>query len=190
MPVMGYFIAIYTLASYCTNGLGLTQTQGGAVQSILAAGQIIGRPMWGYLLDRGGRTNMVIVSYIIAGIATLAAWMPGRSFGVMAFYGLVNGMTAGTIHAASTPLSASVVGVPDLASALSIYWIVLSIPNALGGAFAIMLVDYSRKHLGRSGPDAYQISIGFCGGLYFAGAIVLLGVKHYLQHDWKIMKRA
>lgn len=84
---MAYFITIYTLASYCTDALGLSQKQGGAVQSILAAGQIFGRPMWGYLLDRGGRVNMVILSYIIAGVTTLTAWMLGRSFGVMAFYG-------------------------------------------------------------------------------------------------------
>jgi len=187
---MAYFIAIYTLASYCTNALGLTQQQGGAVQSILAAGQIIGRPFWGYLLDRGGRTNMVMLSYIISGVVTLAIWMPGRSFGLMAFFGLICGATSGTIHAACTPLTASVVGVPDLASALAIYWLSLAIPNAMGQAFAIMLVDYSRNHLHRTGPDAYAISIGFCGGLFLAGALVLMGVKRYLQGDWKILKKS
>jgi MFS family permease len=187
---MGYFIAIYTLASYCTDALGLSQTQGGAVQSILAAGQIIGRPLWGYLLDRGGRTNMVIVSYIICGIVTLAIWMPGRSFGLMALFGLLSGATSGTIHSASTPLAAAVVGVPDLASALSIYWLTLAIPNATGQAFAIMLADYSRSHLHRTGPQAYAISIGFCGGLNLAAACALFGVKHYLQGDWKIFKKS
>jgi MFS family permease len=188
--VMGYFIAIYTLASYCTNALGLSQAQGGAVQSILAAGQIMGRPFWGYLLDRGGRTNMVIVSYVICGIVTLAIWMPGRSFGLMALYGLINGATSGTIHMACTPLTASVVGVPDLASALAIYWLSLAIPNAIGQALAIMLVDYSKNTLGRTGADAYAISIGFCGALYLAGAVALIGVKHYLQNDWKVLKKA
>lgn len=188
--VMAYFITIYTLASYCTNALGLSQKQGGAVQSILAAGQIVGRPMWGYLLDRGGRTNMVILSYIIAGITTLTAWMLGRSFGVMAFYGFISGATGGTIHSATAPLSAAVVGLPDLASALAMYWLTLSIPNLFGQAFAIMLVDYSRDHLGRNGPDAYAISIGFCGGLYLAAAFALLGVKRYLQGDWKVFKKA
>lgn len=187
---MGYFIAIYTLASYCTNGLGFTQAQGGAIQSILAAGQIVGRPFWGLLLDRGGRTNMIIVSYIVAGVVTIAMWMPGRSFAVMAIYGFICGATSGTIHSASTPLSASVVGVQDLGSALSIYWLTLALPNLFGQAFAIMLVDYSRSHLHRVGPQAYEISIGFCGGLFLAAAAMLLGVKRYLQGDWKIFKKS
>lgn len=187
---MGYFIAIYTLASYCTAALGLSQKQGGAVQSIVVAGQLFGRPMWGQLMDKGGRVNMVILSYLICGVATLAAWMPGRSFGVMAFYGFVNGACSGTIHSATAPLSAAVVGLPDLASALSIYWLTLSIPNLMGQPFAIMLVDYSRTKLGRSGPGEYQISIGFCAGLYLAAAFALLGVKHYLQGNWKIWQKA
>lgn len=70
------------------------------------------------------------------------------------------------------------------------YWLTLSIPNLLGQPLGIMLVDYSRSKLGKTGPSAYMISIGFCGGLYLAAAVALLGVKRYLQGDWKIMKRA
>lgn len=188
--MMGYFIAIYTLASYCTSALGMTQKQGGAVQSIVAAGQLVGRPFWGFMMDRLGRTNMVILSYLICGVATLAAWMPGRSFGVMAFYGFVNGACSGTIHSATAPLSAAVVGVSELASALSIYWITLSIPNLMGQPLAIMLVNYSRTHLGRHGPGEYEIAIGFCAGLYLAAALALIGVKHYLQGNWKIWSKS
>ena len=186
---MAYFIAIYTIASYCTNALGMSQQQGGAIQSLLAAGQIIGRPFWGYALDRGGRINMVIVSYIICGVVTLAAWMPARSFGVMAFYALINGATGGTVHMAIMPMTASIVGVQDLASALAMYWIAIGPPNLLGQAFAIMLVDYSKKHLHRTGADAYQISIGFAGGLLLASAMLLTGAKHYKQGSWKIFQK-
>lgn len=187
---MGYFIAIYTLPSYCTSALGMTQKQGGAVQSIVAAGQLVGRPMWGFFMDRLGRVNMVIVSYLICGAATLAIWMPGRTFGLMAFYGFVNGACSGTIHSAATPLTAAVVGIPELASALSIYWLTLSIPNLMGQPFGIMLVDYSRTHLGRHGPGEYQIAIGFCAGLYLAAALALFGVKHYLQGNWKLWQKS
>lgn len=187
---MGYFIAIYSVASYSTSALGMTQAQGGAIQYILAAGQVVGRPLWGFLLDRGGRVNMVILSYIICGVVTIGAWMPARSFGVMVFYAFVNGATSGTIHSAATPLATSVVGVEHLGSALAIYWLTLAIPNATAQPFAIMIVNYSKTHLNRTGPEAYQISIGFCGGLFLAGAIALLGVKHYLQGNWKLLQRA
>lgn len=188
--VMAYFIAIYTLASYCTDGLGLTQKQGGAVMSILAAGQIVGRPVWGYALDRGGRVNMVIVSYLICGVATLAIWLPGRSFGLMALFGLLHGLTGGTIHSAATPVLTSIVGLQDLGSALAIYWVDLSIPSLVSQVLAILLVNYSRNHLGKTGADAYTISIGFCGALTFVGAFALYGSKRYLQGDFKVLKKS
>jgi hypothetical protein len=40
--MLGYIVALYTLASYATAGLGLTQAQGAAVQSTLSAGMIFG----------------------------------------------------------------------------------------------------------------------------------------------------
>lgn len=187
---MAYFTFIYTLASFCTNALGFTQVQGGAVQSILAAGQIVGRPFWGWLLDKGGRTNMIILSYILSGALTLAMWLPGRSFPVMAVYAFFCGATSGTIHAAVTPFTAAIVGVKDLGSALSVYWLALAIPSVIGQPLAIMLVDYSRRSLHRTGPDAYLISIGFCGGLFLAGAVVLLGVKRFLQGNWKLFQKS
>jgi hypothetical protein len=52
--VMGYFIALYSNASYATDGLGLSQRQGAALQSILAAGQVLGRPLVGQALDMAG----------------------------------------------------------------------------------------------------------------------------------------
>ncbi|KAL1408576.1 hypothetical protein Q8F55_005389 [Vanrija albida] len=190
LTIMAYFIAIYTLASYCTDGLGLTQKQGGAVMSILAAGQIVGRPVWGYALDRGGRVNMVIVSYLICAVATLAIWLPGRSFGLMALFGLLHGLTGGTIHSAATPMLTSIVGLQDLGSALAIYWVDLSIPSLVSQVLAILLVNYSRNHLGKTGADAYTISIGFCGAVTFAGAFALIGSKRYLQGDFKILKKS
>ncbi|KIR35552.1 hypothetical protein I352_01827 [Cryptococcus deuterogattii MMRL2647] len=187
--IMSYFIAIYSLSSFATHGLNLTQTQGAALQSILSAGQMIGRPLWGYFLDAGGRINLTVTCYLICGISTLCIWLPARSFGVLVFYAVVQGMTGGTIWSAATPVVAKIVGVKDLASALSIFWLSLVVPALVGQPIAIALMDYSANHYGRTGADQYLISIGFCGGLSVLCACLLYGAKVWIQGSWKVFQK-
>lgn len=190
LAMMSYFIGIYTIASFASDGLGLSQTQAAAVQSILAVGQIVGRPALGFLLDWGGRINIVILSYIVCGIATLAMWLPARSYAVIAVYALVQGATGGAIVSTSTPVAASVVGVPDLGSALAIYWLIMAVPSLVAQPMVIALLDYSRTNLGRTGAEAYSISIGLTGGIALFSSVLLFGAKVYLQGgSWAIFRK-
>jgi MFS family permease len=184
--VIAYFIAIYSLASFATGALNLSQTQGAALQSILAAGQMIGRPAWGFLLDKGGRINMTILCYILCGLSSLCLWIPARSFAVLAVFAFIQGVTGGTIWSASTPIAVRVVGVKDVQSAMAIFWLVLVVPALVGQPMAIALLEYSRTKLGRSGPEAYYISIGFCGGVAMFSAMLLYGAKRHLQGNWRL----
>lgn len=184
--MIAYFIAIYSLASFATSALGLSQGQGAALQSILSAGQMIGRPAWGFLLDKGGRINMTIVCYIACGLSTLCIWLPARSFAVLAVFAFIQGVTGGTIWSASTPIAARVVGVKDLQSAMAIFWLVLVLPALVGQPIAIALLQHSTGTLGRQGAEAYYISIGFCGGVALFSAALLYGAKRHLQGNWRL----
>ena len=189
-PVIAYFIAIYSLASFATDGLGLSQTQGASLQSILAAAQMLGRPAWGLLLDKGGRINMAMLCYLIVGISSLAIWLPANSYAVVAVYAVVQGATGGTVWSAATPLTAQIVGVTHLASALSIFWMTLIIPALVGQPLAIVLLNYSKNQQGRTGPEAYHNSIGFAGAMGVAAGLFLLGAKRYYQKSWKILEKS
>lgn len=183
-----YFIALYSLASFATYALGLSQTQGAALQSILSAAQMLGRPAWGISLDYGGRINMTIICYLISGLSCLVIWLPAKSFGILVFFALVQGFTGGTIWSAATPITARVVGVKDVASALSIFWVVC-VPSALvGQPIAVALLEYSENTLGRTGAEAYYISIGLCGAMGVLSALLLCGAKRYQQGSWKILQ--
>ena len=57
MAELAYTIGLYSIPHYAVAGIGLSQTQGAAIQSILSAGQLTGRPLCGLLLDRIGRIN-------------------------------------------------------------------------------------------------------------------------------------
>jgi MFS family permease len=58
---MSFYITLYSIAVYATDGLGLSQAEGGVVQSLLAAGVMVGRPLAGFILDKFGRVNMTIL---------------------------------------------------------------------------------------------------------------------------------
>ena len=189
-PVIAYFVALYSLASFATHGLGLSQTQGASLQSILSAAQMLGRPSWGFALDKGGRINMSMACYIITGVSCLAIWLPARSYGVLIFFALVQGATSGTVWNAAAPLTAQMVGVQDLGSALSVFWLTLLVPALVGQPLAILLLNYSEGSLGRTGADAYANSIGFCGAIGIAASFFLLGAKRYQQGDWRIWTKS
>lgn len=150
---------------------------------------MIGRPAIGLALDRGGRINLTSLNYILCGITCLAIWLPARSFGVLIPFALIQGLTGGTIWSSAAPVVKQVVGVQDLGSALSIFFLALVIPALVAQPISILLIDYSREHLGRNGAEGYFISIGFCGGIYILGALLLLGAKRHLQGNWKVFKR-
>ena len=83
---MAYVTGMYTVASYATIGLGETQANGAVIQSLLSAGQIVGRPFTGFVLDRFGRINMSILLTVIAGLCNLLIWLFAESFAVLGVF--------------------------------------------------------------------------------------------------------
>lgn len=55
------------------------------------------------------------------------------------FNAIVQGMTGGTIWSAAIPVVEEMVGVKDLANALSIFWLSLMVPSLMGQPITIAL---------------------------------------------------
>jgi MFS family permease len=185
--VMSFYVALYSIAIFATDGLGLSQVYGAIVQSLLAAGLMIGRPLAGLILDKFGRINIAIVLSILSGIACCTIWLPARSFATLVVFAIIQGGAGGAVWSAATPVAASVVGVKDLGSAMAMFWPSLVVPVFVGNPLAVLFLQYSCDHMGRSGPDAYAISIGFCGGLSISAGLCLYGAKWYLQGSPKLL---
>jgi nitrate/nitrite transporter NarK len=90
----GHILALYTLATYSTSGLGFTQSQGSSLQAILAAGQMVGRPLAGMVMDRFGRINVAAIVTFSSGLSCLVIWMFSRTYGLLAFFAIVQGRTS------------------------------------------------------------------------------------------------
>ena len=64
------------------------------------------------------------------------------------------------------------------------------VPILVAQPIAQALVDYSRDSLGRTGADAYLISIGFAGACYLASAIAMFGCKVSLQGNARVFVKS
>lgn len=189
LTVMSYYVALYSIAIFATNGLGFSQAQGAMIQSLLAAGLMIGRPIAGFVLDKFGRVNMAIALCLANGIACWAVWLPSRSIASLAAFALIQGGAGGAVWSAAAPVAASTVGVKNLGSAMAVFWLSLIVPCFAGNPLAVLLQEYSLSNLGKSGADAYAISIGFCGALSAAAGFCLYGTKWYLQGHAKLFHK-
>ena len=87
-------------------------------------------------------------------------------------------------------MTVEVVGLRDLGSALSIFWVTIAIPATFAEPIGVWLIDYSQDRLHRVGPNAYVISIGFAGACFCASALVLLGAKRVKQGNWRLWTKA
>lgn len=183
-----YAIGIYTVPTFATQGLGMSQRDGSTLQSLLAVGQIVGRPASGYFLDRVGRFNGAIIMTLLACVSCLAIWLPATNFATLAVAAILQGASSGIFWSSSQALLTDLVGIRDMASALSMLWLSIVAPATVSAPIAIWLTDYSRKQ-GKTGASAFHYGIIFAGVCYFAAAVSLYGTKRYLQGDWKLWRK-
>jgi len=128
LSMLGYVVLLFSLPSYARS-VGLTAKQGSIIGALLNLGQALGRPPIGYFSDSFGRLNMASTMAFLCGVFCLVIWMFAKSFGVVVFFGILGGTVAGTFWATAAPVTAEVMGLRGLPSALSITWLVLVLPT-------------------------------------------------------------
>jgi MFS family permease len=128
LSMLGYVVLLFSLPNYAKT-IGLTAQQGSIIGALLNLGQALGRPPIGYFSDSIGRLNMASSMTFACGVFSLVIWMFAKSFGVVIFFGMIGGTVAGTYWAVAAPVTAEVMGIKKLPSALSITWLVLVLPT-------------------------------------------------------------
>lgn len=152
-------------------------------------GQIVGRPASGWILDKVGRFNGAIATTLVAAISCLAVWLVADSFAVLAVAAILQGASSGVFWSTCQALLTDLVGIRDMASALSMLWLSIVAPATVSAPIAIWLTNYSKYHLHRTGTSAFQYSIVFAGLCFAAAAASLYGTKRYLQGDWRLLRK-
>jgi MFS family permease len=190
LSMLGYVVLLFSLPNYART-IGLSAQQGSIIGALLNLGQALGRPPIGYFSDNVGRLNMASSMTMACGVFSLVIWMFAKSFGVVVFFGMLGGCVAGTFWAVAAPVTAEVIGVKRLPSALSITWLVLVLPTtcecSLAGSnersWANMMVvsEAIGLEIVSFNGGRYTGAILFTGFMYIGAAVSL-----WLVRAWKI----
>ncbi|KHN95973.1 Major facilitator superfamily domain, general substrate transporter [Metarhizium album ARSEF 1941] len=169
--MLGYVVLIFSLANYANN-IGLDSSQAALISAFFNLGQGVGRPFVGYFSDRTGRINMSGFMTFLTGVFALVIWVNAKQYGVLIFFAIVCGAVAGTFWTTVGPVTAEVVGLRNVPSALCLTWLVISLPCLFSEPIALQIVQNTGTYLGT------QL---FTGLMYVAAAVVLVAVR-----SWKI----
>ncbi|KAF5250884.1 hypothetical protein FANTH_3938 [Fusarium anthophilum] len=145
--MLGYFVLIFTLANYA-NVIGLSWSQASMIPAFFMFGQAIGRPYIGWLSDRFGRINLTFIMSFITRILTFAIWIHAKSFGVLLTFALVGGLSAGVFWVNISPVLVEVMGLENLASALSCLWVAMAAPSTFSAPIALEIYTRTGSYLG------------------------------------------
>jgi len=157
--LLGYIVILFSMADY-SRSIGLSASQGSIVSAMLSVGMTFGRPCVGLLSDIYGRINMSALMTLISAITVFALWMPSgeAGFGLCIVFALINGAVCGTFWTTISPVTAEIVGLKELPSALSVVWLSTVLPTTFSEAVALALRRPELVKVGATG--------GFKGAAY------------------------
>ncbi|KAJ5524759.1 Major facilitator superfamily domain general substrate transporter [Penicillium frequentans] len=159
---------------------GMSLNLSGYLLAILNAGSVIGRIIPGWLGDRLGRFNVMIVTTYLTSIIVLALWIPGHGNAPIIVFSALFGFTSGTFVSMIPAIVAQVtkdirtIGVRNGSN-----FFIISIAALTGNPIAGALVAHD-------GGGYLYLQI-FCGLTMFLGATFFL-VARVVQVGW-IRKR-
>lgn len=109
---------------------------------------------------------------------------------MLAAYAFFSGAFSGIFWSSSAPVVAELVGVKQLAPAMSTIWLLLVAPILVAEPIVVLIVNASRDNLGRTGADAFTYAIVFSGVCYVLSALSLFGAKCWLQKSATIFRKS
>ncbi|PNY28546.1 transporter MCH2 [Tolypocladium capitatum] len=169
--MFGYIVLIFSLANYA-NEIGLGASEAALISAVFNLGQGVGRPLVGYFSDCTGRINMSALMTLLAGLFSLAIWANAKVYGVLIFFAIAGGVVGGTFWSTIGPVTAEVVGLKHVPSALSLIWLTILLPCLFSEPIALQIV---------SGTGSYLGTQLFAGFMFIAAAICLTVLR-----GWKI----
>lgn len=174
------------------------------ILTITSSGSVIGRIIPGFIGDKIGRLNMLILAILGAGIVLLAFWIPTRNDALMIITGVGYGICSGALVSLAPATLGQLFGIHGLQSRLSILFLMCS-PGALLGAFIcgtflplssskILLNEHSNGGGGSSSTSDYaktleQVLGGYRNIAIFSGVLFLVCAAGLIFTRFSINRR-
>ena len=171
--LLGYIAILFSMADY-SHSIKLSASQGSIATAILCVGMLFGRPCVGFLSDVYGRINISALMTVVSAATVFGLWMPAGDAGFWLFivFALFNGAVCGTFWGMISPITAEVVGLKELPSALSVVWFSTILPSTFGEVIVLALKRPSGADGGFIGA-AYLYPQVWSGLMYVIASVAI-----------------
>ncbi|KAI1011746.1 hypothetical protein LB503_004814 [Fusarium chuoi] len=141
---------------------------------ILNAVSVFGRILPGFLADKFGHFNMMVVCTAMSAILTLAVWLPGKSSTALLCYSGFFGFFSGCYISLTPALVVEVSPPSDIGHRTGILYFCISIGVLAGSPIAGALVEAQ--------DGDYTCLKVFSGVTMFAGAVLITVLSFYMRY--------
>jgi MFS family permease len=142
---------------------------------ILNAVSVLGRIIPGFLADKFGRFNMMMVCTTMSAILTLAVWLPGRSIAASLCFSAFFGFFSGCYISLTPALVVEVSPPSAIGHRTGMLYFCISIGVLTGSPIAGALVE-------ANGGDYTYLKL-FAGVTMLVGAILIAALRFYIHYS-------
>lgn len=171
----GLFVPMQFIVGYAVDR-GFSRTLGANLVSYLSTASIVTRIVVGYLADRLGSFNMMIVSSLISGLLCFCVWLPaGHTMGGLVTFCVLFGISSGAVVSLSLITVPRLAHVKDAGRRFGTAYMIASFSVLTGIPLAGALTDHH-----------YLGVILFSGFVYVFGAVAFFISKYYAV-GWQLV---
>ncbi|KAH9934336.1 major facilitator superfamily domain-containing protein [Fomitopsis serialis] len=174
----GFGTPLFFIPSFCT-AIGISATNSSGVISVSTAAQVIGRVAAGYLADRAGPINILGLFNFCMGLTCIIIWYFATNLGVMMVFGIFYGFFSGVFWALSVPVTAKIVGLEKLGTAVAVQFLAVVIPPIFTVPIGSRIIGATAAHLdvSQESREAYKYLIVYSFLISTVSSLFLLPVR-------------
>ncbi|KAL8998459.1 MAG: hypothetical protein Q9169_002496 [Polycauliona sp. 2 TL-2023] len=155
---------------------GMSERMAAYLVPILNAVSIFGRTIPGYIADKSGRFNTMILTSILSALLVLCLWLPARGNVPYILFAAFYGFSSGAFVSLAPALVAQISDIRQIGVRTGSMFAVVSIAALVGNPIGGALVS-------REGGAYWALQV-FCGVMMGAGSIIFVAARWSLV-GWK-----
>ncbi|MCJ1319749.1 hypothetical protein MMC15_005085 [Xylographa vitiligo] len=171
----GIFIP-FTFIQLSGQALGMSPQLSNYLLAVLNAASVFGRTLPGYLGDRFGRFNVIVILNFFSAIIILALWLPARGNAPILVFAALYGFGSGAFVSMVPACLAQISNIKEIGVRNGTIFAIVSFAALCGNPIAGALLG--------NGTSFTKVII-FAGVVYMAGAVIFLLTRATLV-KWKV----
>ncbi|KAF1964956.1 putative MFS monocarboxylate transporter [Bimuria novae-zelandiae CBS 107.79] len=176
-----FALAVYQPGTFITLNArrdGVRSSIADYLLSMLNASSVVGRVVAGWVADRAGRFNTMIITTFLSSLFVLAAWIPADAAASFIVFAVLVGFTSGAYVALTSSLVAQISDIKKIGTRNGTNWFMYGIGALIGTPIAGALIQEDR--------GGYLYMQIFAGLAMFVSGCLFVGSRHVqVGFAWK-----